>query len=119
MHAMVLKAIGRPLEWSELPGRQPGPGQVPAKVSACGACRTDLNAVDGELAARHGPIIPGQEIVGRIDALGRPRQAPEAVEVCSTLSPFASKPVSRLDACRYRERQSIGQTDAPILSTHV
>lgn len=70
MHAMILKAIDRPLEWSELPDRQPGPGQIRLKVSACGVCRTDLHVVDGELAAPQVPIIPGHEIVGRIDALG-------------------------------------------------
>ena len=70
MHAMILKAIGRPLEWSELPDRQPSPGQIRVKVSACGVCRTDLHVVDGELAAPQVPIIPGHEIVGRIDALG-------------------------------------------------
>ncbi|BCA63985.1 alcohol dehydrogenase [Sphingomonas sp. HMP9] len=70
MHAMILRAIGRPLEWTELPDRLPGPGQIRLKVSACGVCRTDLHVVDGELAAPQVPIIPGHEIVGRIDALG-------------------------------------------------
>jgi propanol-preferring alcohol dehydrogenase len=39
-------------------------------VSACGVCRTDLHVVDGELPNPTLPIIPGHEIVGRIDALG-------------------------------------------------
>jgi propanol-preferring alcohol dehydrogenase len=39
-------------------------------VSACGVCRTDLHVVDGELPHPQVPIIPGHEIVGRIDALG-------------------------------------------------
>ena len=33
-------------------------------------CRTDLHVVDGELPHPQVPIIPGHEIVGRIDALG-------------------------------------------------
>jgi propanol-preferring alcohol dehydrogenase len=70
MHAMVLKKIGSPLEWTELPDRQPGPGQIRVKVAACGVCRTDLHVVDGELPDPKTPIIPGHEIVGRIDALG-------------------------------------------------
>ena len=70
MHAMVLKQIGRPLEWTELPDRQPGPGQIRIKVAACGVCRTDLHVVDGELPHPQVPIIPGHEIVGRIDAIG-------------------------------------------------
>jgi propanol-preferring alcohol dehydrogenase len=48
----------------------PGPGEIRVKVSACGVCRTDLHVVDGELPGGKLPIIPGHEIVGRIDALG-------------------------------------------------
>jgi len=70
MHAMVLNKIGTPLEWTELPDRQPGPGQIRVAVAACGVCRTDLHVVDGELAQPQVPIIPGHEIVGRIDAIG-------------------------------------------------
>jgi len=70
MHAMVLSKIGAPLAWTELPDRQPGPGQIRVKVAACGVCRTDLHVVDGELPAPQVPIIPGHEIVGRIDAIG-------------------------------------------------
>jgi alcohol dehydrogenase, propanol-preferring len=70
MHAMVLNKIGEPLEWTELPDRQPGPGQIRVTVAACGVCRTDLHVVDGELPHPQVPIIPGHQIVGRIDALG-------------------------------------------------
>ena len=70
MHAMMLNQIRTPLQWVELPDRFPGPGQIRVKVTACGVCRTDLHVVDGELADPHVPIIPGHEIVGRIDALG-------------------------------------------------
>jgi propanol-preferring alcohol dehydrogenase len=70
MHAMVLKKVGAPLEWTGLPERQPGPGEIRVKVAACGVCRTDLHVVDGELPNPEVPIIPGHEIVGRVDALG-------------------------------------------------
>ena len=70
MQAMVLKKIGAPLEYTELADRQPGPGKVRVKVAACGVCRTDLHVVDGELPDQRLPIIPGHEIVGRIDAIG-------------------------------------------------
>ncbi|NMM11355.1 MAG: zinc-dependent alcohol dehydrogenase family protein [Polaromonas sp.] len=70
MHAMVLKQIGAPLEWTELADRLPGPGEIRVKVTACGVCRTDLHVVDGELPDPMLPIIPGHEIVGRIDAMG-------------------------------------------------
>ena len=70
MQAMVLNAVGAPLEWTELPDREPGPGQISVMVSACGVCRTDLHVVDGELPHPVTPIIPGHEIVGRIDRVG-------------------------------------------------
>ncbi|MBW4091105.1 MAG: zinc-dependent alcohol dehydrogenase family protein [Proteobacteria bacterium] len=70
MQAMVLTGIGTPLRWTELPDREPGPGEVRVRVAACGVCRTDLHVVDGELAHPQVPIIPGHEIVGRIDAVG-------------------------------------------------
>jgi propanol-preferring alcohol dehydrogenase len=70
MHAMVLHRPGTPLVWAELPDRKPGPGEIRVSVLACGVCRTDLHVVDGELPEPKLPIVPGHEIVGRIDALG-------------------------------------------------
>jgi alcohol dehydrogenase, propanol-preferring len=54
----------------ELPQPQPEPGQVRIRVAACGVCRTDLHVIDGDLPDPSIPIIPGHEIVGRIDACG-------------------------------------------------
>lgn len=70
MHAMVLNKIGARLDWTELPDRHPGPGQIRVGITACGVCRTDLHVVDGELRNPQVPIIPGHEIVGRIDEIG-------------------------------------------------
>jgi propanol-preferring alcohol dehydrogenase len=70
MQAMVLRRLKTPLEWTDLPDRQPGPHEIRVKVLACGVCRTDLHVVDGELPNPVLPIIPGHEIVGRIDAVG-------------------------------------------------
>jgi alcohol dehydrogenase, propanol-preferring len=70
MFAMVLNRPGTPLVGTELPDRQPGPGEIRVKVAACGVCRTDLHVVDGDLPDPALPVIPGHEIVGRIDAAG-------------------------------------------------
>ena len=70
MHAMMLNTLRTPLVWTEAPDRRPGPGQIRIQVLACGVCRTDLHVVDGELPDPLTPIIPGHEIVGRIDAMG-------------------------------------------------
>ncbi len=70
MHAMALLAAGAPLTPIERPDLAPGSGEVRIKVSACGVCRTDLHVVDGELPDIRYPIIPGHEVVGRVEALG-------------------------------------------------
>ncbi|MBR0848520.1 zinc-dependent alcohol dehydrogenase family protein [Bradyrhizobium diazoefficiens] len=70
MYAMALSARGAPLALQQRPDPTPGPGEVRVKVSACGVCRTDLHVVDGELPGICYPIIPGHEVVGRIDAVG-------------------------------------------------
>ena len=71
MLAMQLRQIGDSLVPSELPDPMPGPGEVRVRVTACGVCRTDLHVVDGDLPNPKLPIIPGHEIVGRIDQVGR------------------------------------------------
>lgn len=71
MRAMVLTAPGAKLVMLERPDPLPGDGEVRVKVSACGVCRTDLHVVDGELPDIRYPIVPGHEVVGRIDAVGR------------------------------------------------
>ena len=73
MRAMVLERPGEPLKLMERADPLPAAGEVRVRVTACGVCRTDLHVVDGELPDPKLPIIPGHEIVGRVDALGRRR----------------------------------------------
>ena len=70
MKAMVLRALRQPLVLEERADPVPGPGEVRVAVEACAVCRTDLHVVDGDLPNPKLPIVPGHEIVGRIDALG-------------------------------------------------
>ncbi len=70
MRAMVLNAVGEPLEQAELAMPQPGAKEVLIKVLACGVCRTDLHLVSGELPDVRTPIIPGHEIVGQVVSTG-------------------------------------------------
>ncbi len=67
---MTMSSLRSPLVWTELPDRSPQANQIRVRVLACGVCRTDLHVVDGELPNPVVPIIPGHEIVGRIDAIG-------------------------------------------------
>ena len=70
MRAMVLESPCTPLREVRQAARTPGAGEVRIKISACAVCRTDLHVVDGELTEPKLPIVPGHEIVGRIEALG-------------------------------------------------
>ncbi|SOY63958.1 putative alcohol dehydrogenase AdhA [Cupriavidus taiwanensis] len=67
---MVFEGAGQPLRLRHLPVPEPGPGEVRIAVAACGVCRTDLHIVDGELRQPKPALIPGHEIVGRVDACG-------------------------------------------------
>jgi alcohol dehydrogenase, propanol-preferring len=71
MHAMVLTAPGTPLRFEQRQDPVPGPGAVLVKISACGVCRTDLHVVDGELPGVTYPIVPGHEVVGRVETLSQ------------------------------------------------
>jgi len=74
MRALVLDAPAdvhsRPLRLEDRPVPEPGPGEVRVRVEACGVCRTDLHVVEGDLAPQRSPIVPGHQVVGRVDALG-------------------------------------------------
>lgn len=70
MRAMVLREQRTPLALEERPLPVPGPGEIRIRVEACAVCRTDLHVVDGDLPRPKLPLIPGHEIVGRIEAFG-------------------------------------------------
>ena len=71
---MVLARIApieeRPLELRDLPEPEPGFGQVKVAVSACGICRTDLHVIEGDLPEPDLPLVPGHQVVGRVEEAG-------------------------------------------------
>jgi alcohol dehydrogenase, propanol-preferring len=72
MRAMTLTGFGRGhLDALEVDTPVPDARDVLVKVLACGVCRTDLHVVDGDLPEPAIPIVPGHEIVGRVEAVGR------------------------------------------------
>src|SRR5437667_11089325 len=71
MRAMQLEKPGEPLRKAELPASVLGAGQLVRRARACAVCRTDPQAVDGELTQPKLPLIPGHEIVGTIEAKGQ------------------------------------------------
>ncbi len=77
MGAMHAQELARPAPIAERPLRaveradpEPGPGELRLRVTACGVCRTDLQLVTGDLQAHALPVIPGHQVVGRVDAVG-------------------------------------------------
>jgi hypothetical protein len=88
MWAMSFEAVRQPLVLREVPKPAPGPSQVLVKVSACGVCRTDLHVVDGELPNPKLPLIPGHEIVGRVEATGEGAGHFHQGDFRETLSPW-------------------------------
>lgn len=70
MRAMVLEGSEGRLEARERPLPPPGAGEVRVAVEACGVCRTDLHVVDGDLPRRCASLVPGHEVVGRVEAVG-------------------------------------------------
>jgi propanol-preferring alcohol dehydrogenase len=70
MRAMVLERAKQPLQLREMPKPKPARGQLLVRVATCAVCRTDLHVVDGELPDPKLPLIPGHQIVGRIEEIG-------------------------------------------------
>lgn len=68
---MVLSSPGGSLQFEERPDPRPGPGDLLIRVEACGVCRTDVHILDGDLPGIRHPIVPGHEIVGIVEAVGR------------------------------------------------
>ncbi|MGZ4995543.1 MAG: zinc-dependent alcohol dehydrogenase family protein [Methylobacter sp.] len=76
MKAMVLQALcnlkenSLPLNLMDLPVPVPGDREVLLKVLACGVCHTELDEIEGRTPPPHLPVIPGHQVVGRVEAVG-------------------------------------------------
>lgn len=73
MKAMVLNRVCKlkenknPLELIDLPDPIPGEKEILVKVSACGICHTELDEIEGRTPPPRLPIIPGHQVVGRVE----------------------------------------------------
>ena len=74
MKACVLQSPApiesNPLQFTDVVMPTPGLGEVMVRVRACGVCRTDLHVIEGELATRKSPVIPGHQVVGVVEKQG-------------------------------------------------
>ena len=59
-----------PLQFTERPVPEPGPGQLLLRIRCCGVCRTDLHLAEGDLPPKHPDMTPGHEVVAEVVAAG-------------------------------------------------
>lgn len=71
MRAMVLERSGGLLKMRHLKKPSPMEGDVLIRVHMCAVCRTDLHVVDGDLERPKLPIIPGHEVIGTVEEIGK------------------------------------------------
>ncbi len=77
MKAMVMTKIcdirqeRTPLDLRDAPKPAAGEGEVLLKVLACGVCHTELDEIEGRTPPPRLPVIPGHQVVGRIEEINR------------------------------------------------
>jgi propanol-preferring alcohol dehydrogenase len=77
MKAMVLHKLHdlrkerTPLVFEEVPDPVPGEKEILVKVSVCGVCHTELDEIEGRTLPGKFPVIPGHQVVGRVERLGK------------------------------------------------
>ena len=76
MKAMILSETlsmeknKNPLKLVDLPVPEPKDNEILVSVSTCGVCHTELDEIEGRTAPPEFPIIPGHEVVGRVEKKG-------------------------------------------------
>jgi alcohol dehydrogenase/propanol-preferring alcohol dehydrogenase len=71
MRVAQISRPGGPFELVERPVPEPAPGTVRIKIQACGICHSDVLTKDGQWPGISYPRVPGHEVVGVIDAVGK------------------------------------------------
>jgi propanol-preferring alcohol dehydrogenase len=113
MRAMVLHGPGQALRLEQRPVPEPGPGELRLRVEACAVCRTDLHVVDGELPLPRLPLVPGHEIVGVVEAVGRDVRTPRPGDRIGV--PWLAHTCGHCDFCRLG-RENL--CDQPLFTGH-
>lgn len=71
MNAACYTAFKGPITIEQLPDPVPGPGDVVIRVKATGLCRSDWHGWQGHDADIHLPHVPGHELAGIVEAIGK------------------------------------------------
>jgi S-(hydroxymethyl)glutathione dehydrogenase/alcohol dehydrogenase len=69
VRAVVLPAVGAPLEITEISLPEPGPGQVRVRLAAAGVCHSDLSLSNGTMRVSV-PAVLGHEGAGTVVSVG-------------------------------------------------
>jgi propanol-preferring alcohol dehydrogenase len=56
---------------ADLPVPDPQEREILVKVAVCGVCHTELDEIEGRTPPTKIPIIPGHQVVGRVEKRGR------------------------------------------------
>lgn len=70
INALVAHEATKPLAVGQITLRAMQPDDVKIAVLYCGVCHSDLHMARNEWGVSHYPMVPGHEIVGRIEAVG-------------------------------------------------
>jgi alcohol dehydrogenase, propanol-preferring len=74
MKACLLRAPSKiqsnPLQYIDVAEPEPCDREVLVRVQVCGVCRTDLHVIEGELPPKKSPLIPGHQVVGKVEQCG-------------------------------------------------
>jgi alcohol dehydrogenase, propanol-preferring len=76
MRAMILDKPRQPLQLRDVEKPRPARGQLLVRIATCAVCRTDLHIVDGELPDPKLPLIPGHQVVGRVEEIAEEVDSP-------------------------------------------
>jgi len=76
MKAMTINAISdlrkeeAPLQRVDRPLPTPAEREILVRVSTCGVCHTEMDEIEGRTPPPRFPVIPGHQIVGRVEGTG-------------------------------------------------
>ncbi len=102
MDAMVLENCAfvetSPLVHKELPDSVAQDAEVVVRVGACGVCHTDLHIIEGELPPHRLPLVPGHQVVGRVEEVGPGVEDIQAGDFVGT--PWLHRPCGKCRFCR-------------------
>jgi len=59
-----------PMKSFKFERRNLGPADVQIDILFCGVCHSDLHTINGDWGPQNYPLVPGHEIVGRVESIG-------------------------------------------------